>query len=261
MENNVYSEFFKELIKFILELDIEKEEKVKGCTDEEIKQIEEQFGKLPLAYKEYLKSIGRKFLWSFFDAEQFSYEDYGDIQNFSRQVIESINFVSDKKFIAISHRRYDYLRIIYTNENNEDPQLFYLVDDPEDDEVNPIPSKQTLTGLMMSFFAATLRNHIFTFNSVTDEDLNNDPNIVHNRYINWFQQNELLKKYIDNSQIKNEYVKLLYDTFLDYYNPNKDVIKLKLAQYRNAIAEKEERPQYFEIFIFQKFKHFFKKHL
>jgi len=218
MENNIYHEFFEELKKFLLDLGIENEEKVKGCTDEEIQQIEEQFGKLPLAYKEYLKIIGRKFLWSFFDAEQFSYEDYKDIQKFMKRVIKTTNFVSDKKFIPISHRRYEYLRLIYTDGNNDDPELFYLVEYPYEDEVNPIPSEKNLTKTMIAFFRSTLKNYPFSFFWVTEEEKNENSNVVEDRYLKWLLglnkiKNELTKT---NNPLINE----LHNVFMTYYNVN-----------------------------------------
>ncbi|RKR10765.1 hypothetical protein C8C82_2758 [Flavobacterium sp. 81] len=58
--SNIYKDFFREVKCFIVELGIDGN-KVAGCSEEEINQIEQEYGKLPLAYKEYLAEIGKKF--------------------------------------------------------------------------------------------------------------------------------------------------------------------------------------------------------
>lgn len=241
MGTNIYREFFEELKKFIIDLGIEKEEKVQGCTDEEIQQIEEQFGKLPLAYKEYLQTIGRKFLFSFFDAEQFSYEDYEDIQEFTNEVIESTNFTSDKKFIPISHRRYEYLRFIYLETGEENPLIWYLVEDPDEDEgeVNPIPSERNLTETMIVFFSATLRNHPFSFNWVTDEEEKENPNVIEDRFTKWLLGLNKVKNELQKTN--NPLIIDLHEIFLNYYDINKESIDEELDQKEPTELHKNEK--------------------
>jgi hypothetical protein len=241
MENNIYREFFEELKMFILNLGIEKEEKVQGCTEDEIQQIEEQFGELPLAYKEYLKTIGRKFLFSFFNAEQFSYEDYEDIQEFTNEVIENTNFASDKKLLPISHRRYEYVRFIYLETGEDDPLIWYLVEDPDEDEgeVNPIPSEKNLTEIMTIFFSATLRNHPFSFNWVTDEEEKENPNIIEDRFTKWLLALHKIKNELKKTN--NPLINDLHEIFLNYYDINKESDEEELDQKEPTELHKDEK--------------------
>ncbi len=71
--SNIYQDYFETLKYYLLELKIEVE-KTKSCTEQEVKSLEYIYGPLPLAYKEYLKSIGKKMLFIFMDGENMSYK-------------------------------------------------------------------------------------------------------------------------------------------------------------------------------------------
>jgi len=233
MENH-YDAFFQELKSFIVDLGIEKQKDVQGCNSEEIKQIEDKFGDLPLAYKTYLKVIGRNFLFNFFDAEQFSYSDYEDIQEFASEFFENINFYSGRKIIPIAHRRYDYLRIIFLDEEKDNPDLWELFDSHKEEKI-PVSSNQTLTELMVSYFQMALLNHSYSFNFVSEKDLLKNPKLIKKRYKCWFAALDEKKLYIDNCNTTNTDIKKLHKVFLNYYDCKVTPIYEELDEY---IAQK-----------------------
>ncbi len=217
---DLYKDFFDEVKRFIIELDIEKENDVQGCTDEEIQSVEHQYGILPLAYKMYLKSFGRKFLFHFFDGEQFSYKDFDDIQEFAKKVITSTNFKLDKPIFPISHYRYQYFTFFYLNEK-DDPEVWIFEEFPDEGDENVRLSSASFTDTIISFFKRTLHQHPFGFHFVSEEEKNKDKNIIKNRFLKWSRALIGNDKYIKGFKSENNLIADLHDVFREYFGQTK----------------------------------------
>ncbi|WP_419700522.1 SMI1/KNR4 family protein [Mucilaginibacter sp. NFX135] len=231
-----YTVFFDEVKKIILGLGIETRKDVEGCTKNEIIEIESKFGKLPLAYKAYLKSFGRNFLFSFFDGEQFSYDDYDDISEFVSDTFERENFEITRPFMPISHYRYDYFRFIYLDEiQNENPKVWIYVPYAQKDEENPQTTGNRFTDIILSFFRGTLMNHTASFHWVSPDEKSMNENIVQDRYKDWARKIISVIDYINavaninSSSTENEFVKDIHKTLQSYFELQEESIK-KLAK-------------------------------
>lgn len=218
---NIYADFFSELKHFLIELGIDKKEEIIGCTESEILLIEEKAEtELPVAYKEYLKSIGKYFLFEFFDAEQMSYDDFEDINEYVNDALEETNYKFDKKFFPISHRRYDYFRFIYLNES-DNPDVWFF-DEYPDNGIHIENSKQNFTKMILNFFSQILINKPFGFSWVSEEDEKKNKNIIRDRYLNWFKSLLELKQRIENSKNDNRLILELHKRFISYLTPENE---------------------------------------
>lgn len=162
-------------------------------------------------------------MWSFFDAEQFSYEDYEDITEFASETFEELNFKPHKKILPVAHRRYDYLRFIY-EDDKEDPEMWILLPYPDKNEENPYNSKWNLTDTLISYLKSSLHYRWGTFHFVNSEDVKKNPDLIRDRYIEWQKDLVTVKAHLDILQTKNEYVIKLKDSFLEYYYANEDFV-------------------------------------
>lgn len=241
--SNLYKDFFKELKYFIVELGID-ENKVAGCSEEEIKQIEQEHGELPLAYKEYLAEIGKKFLFEFFDGEQFSYQDYEDIREHVNDTLEETKFKFEKEIFPISHYRYEYFTFFYKGES-DNPKVWLYKEYTQENEMNPKLMEGKFTDTIIMFFERILVNKTAGFHWVTAEEEKNNKNIIEDRYIKWFSSLFKMKNWIDNSKSDNQLVKKLHYSFLEYYLRNENHLVAELKRKRilttsGILIKKEE---------------------
>lgn len=226
--DNKYIFFFQEVRKFIIDLGIEKEADVVGCTTEEIEEIENQFGKLPLTYKVYLETFGRNFLFSFFDGEHFSYNDYEDINKFVKRTLRDDNFEITRPFIAISHYHYEYFSFIYLDENkNDNPKVWSYQSDYDEDSENPKIAEDRFTDTILLFFKRALANRSASFHWVDANEENK--NIVQDRYVDWARKITQSVDYIYSSPTDNQLVKRIHQIVFSYFEPQKETI-MKLAK-------------------------------
>jgi hypothetical protein len=233
-----YSIFFREVSNFIIDLGIEKKADVEGCTPDDIVQIENQFGKLPLAYKSYLETFGRNFLFSFFDGEQFSYKDYEDINEFVQETLERDgNFKIVRPFIAISHYRYEYFSFIYLDGvENDNPKVWSYEPYPEEGSENPKIAEDKFTDTILLFFKKSLENRAATFHWVTADEVNQ--NIIQERYVDWAGKIIRTVDYINTFPTENQFLRRVHGIIFSYFEQQKDTL-IKLAQGKIA-AEKDD---------------------
>lgn len=226
MTDNIYADFFSELKHFLIVLDIDSEQ-IAGCSDEQIMAIEQRIGNiLPTSYKDYLKSMGRNCLFDFFDAEQMSFEDYEDIDEYVSRTLSQVNFTFEREFFPISHRRYDFFRFFYLNES-DNPDIWFFDEYPQNGE-HTENSGQTFIQMILIFFSEILNNKTAGFHWASDEDIKNNENIVRDRYLQWFEANLKLKDHILQMKTDNPFILELYERFNAYLNPQNE---------RNAIEQ------------------------
>ena len=118
MEKNLYKEYFRTLKYYLTILNVDKGKGLIGCTEEEIDSIKSKKENFPLAYEEYLRSIGKKFLFEFMDAEDMAFEDLDYINEFANDVFENNSITLENEFLILSERRNDYISLIFTKEEN-----------------------------------------------------------------------------------------------------------------------------------------------
>lgn len=238
MTENKYHDFFSELKYFIIELGIDIQ-KIVGCSDHEIVSIENKIGTvLPEAYKEYLKSIGKKFLFEFFDAEQMSFEDYDDIEEYVNDALTETGFTFEREIFPISHRRYDFFRFFYLN-GSDNPEIWFFDEYPKDGE-HAQNSGQTFVQMILVFFSQALSNQTAGFYWVTEQETKKNKNIVRDRYLKWFEANLKLKDRIRETHTDNPFVLELYKTFNDYFRPENERTALEgLGKYKNKAIKND----------------------
>lgn len=232
--NNMYKEFFELLREHLLQLEIDKKHHgVERCSIEEVRQLEEKTGKLPLAYKEYLLSMGRTYLFEFMDAECMSFLDLDYAQEFGKEVFEKNKLRIERTHLVISERRNEYITFIYLDEG-DNPETWIMSEYWGEGKGENLASRtKTFTELITVFFQRALRNFPYTFNWVTEEEKKKDEDIVEKRYMNWFRNLNTVAKRIEASQSDNELVKDFNKKFLEYYNLGKDNRNKMLSEYEN----------------------------
>lgn len=213
---NVYQEFFEVLKSYLLELGVEeKHDGIEGCSEAEIQSLENKVGKLPLAYRAYLKSIGKKFLFEFMDAEDMAFDDHDYIEEFAAEVFEENNLVIERPHLVISERRSEYISLIYLDEG-DNPKTWIMSEywDEEDKGDNLRVRTNSFTDLMLGFFSSTLHYFPATFLFVTQEEKKN----VEKRFERYNKSQKKIAQQIRKSQTNNTIVKKLNEIFMSYYN-------------------------------------------
>ncbi|REC44637.1 SMI1/KNR4 family protein [Chryseobacterium pennipullorum] len=240
MAENIYKDFFSELKYFLTELGID-QQKIAGCSDTEILSIEDRLGtQLPEAYKEYLKSIGKKFLFEFFDAEQMSFEDYEDINEYVTETLMETGFSFEKEAFPISHRRYDYFRFFYLNES-ENPDIWFFDEYPQNGE-HTEKSGQTFVQMILIFFSQALTNQTAGFHWVSEEETERNENVVRDRYLKWFEANVKLKDRTRTANTDNPFVIELYERFSTYFSPeNEKAATEELKKYKHKSTKRSQQ--------------------
>jgi len=259
MSNNIYHDFFQTLKKYLEILEIDKKHNgIYPCTNEEVKYLKLKYKNIPLAYEEYLMSIGKQFLFEFMNAENMSYDGLEYADEFSKEVFEDNNVNINRQILVISERRNDYVSFIYLDENDNPPIwiISHYVNE-EDREKNLAKRKNKFTDLFLSFFNDTLNDFPATFSFVTENEINENENIVRDRYMNWFRNLLEVKKTIDNATENNLLVNELNNVFLNYFIPGEETIKNELAEdeKRNLLKYQANKKP---ITLLEKFKKLFK---
>lgn len=221
-EHNIYKEFFQTLKEYLAELEIDNDDKIKGCYDTDVEALESKYGILPKAYVEYLKSIGNHMLFNFMDAEDMSYQSLNYIESFGKEVFKNNNFKTERPYIVISERRNEYISLIYLDEG-DDPNVWIMSEywDEENRGENLVVRSESLTKLMLSFFSEALINKPFTFYFV-DSKIKDKEAFLENRFNQWKAALAKVNYYVNDRGSKgNTLVKALNNAFIEYYNPNK----------------------------------------
>ncbi|WP_316830945.1 SMI1/KNR4 family protein [Pedobacter aquatilis] len=231
---NIYKDFFTALKKLIIELNIEEEFNIKGCTDEEIELLEKRYETLPLAYIEYLKSMGKESLWHFFDGEEISYEDLDDLNEFANKKIKKSGINITRKILAISHYRYDYFTFFYLNERHKNPDPKIWMFDPSQNLKKIKLSENAFTDMILFFLERSLKNHPNGFYFVSEEDKRKNPNVIKSRFFEWFTA--VKKKYneVVNINSENLLINDLNIKIINYYSLNKIEINRGLRKLRKS---------------------------
>ena len=228
---NIYKEYFQTLKEYLTILKIDKNTKgIAGCDDDDIKALIDKKGKLPLAYEEYLRSIGKFFLFDFMDAENMSYEDLDYTTEFGEQIFESNNFTANQPVIIISERRNDYISLIYPDEG-DNPKVWIMSEYWDDDEEgeNLTTRMNSFTDLIDSFFTQTLINHTAGFHFVSSEIPENEvENHIRNLYLKWFTGLKIIKTRVDHYAGNNVLINNLNEIFMSYYSINENFINEEL---------------------------------
>lgn len=220
---NIYRDYFETLKSYLTILKID-ENKIYGCSQEEINTLKKDDLRIPLAYEEYLSIMGKHFLFEFMDGENMAFNDLDYINKFAIEVFETNSLEIDKDFIVISERRYDYISLIYTDEENPKVWIISKYWD-EEDGVNFTIRSNSFTELFNSLFINSLENKIFTFNYIP-ENTKNKKKYYKNKFIEYAEGLDEIKKLIDNSNPNNQLVSRLNGHFRYYYNINEKNIEI-----------------------------------
>lgn len=241
-ESNNYRDYFLRLKEYLVELRIDSDSAIQGCSDDEIKALESLYGKLPLAYIEYLKSIGRNHLFQFMDAEDMSYNSFDYIKEFGEEVFQENDLKLERPHLVISERRNEYITMIYLDEA-ENPKTWIMSECwDESKEGNNLEIRaKSFISLMTGFFRMSLINTPFSFNFV-DSKLKNPEKVIKTRYDKWSVAVSNINNRAKEEITDNVLIKELNQTVIDHYNPNqskfKEVSKSKLDDIKNEIQEK-----------------------
>ncbi|MBW7674947.1 hypothetical protein [Chryseobacterium chendengshani] len=238
MEKNLYKEYFKTLKYYLTVLNIDKDKGLIGCSEEEIDSIKSKKDNFPLAYEEYLRSIGKKFLFEFMDAEDMAFEDLDYINEFANDVFENNSLRLENEFLVLSERRNDYISIIFTKEENPAVWIMSEYWDESKGENLSIRTK-SFTDLMNEFFRQTLQNHTSSFHFVSSK-IKDTEKYIENKYISWVKGLNEIKQKIDDDKIENNLVNQLNQYFLDYYIPNISAFTKILSDSKSKQNNKRE---------------------
>ncbi len=238
LKQNSYKEYFDTLKYYLTILNIDKGKGLLGCTEEEIESIKSKKENFPLAYEEFLRSIGKKFLFEFMDAENMAFEDLDYINEFASEVFSNNSLKLENEFLVISERRNDYISIIFTE--NENPPVWIMSEywNEKDGENLSIRTK-SFTDLMNVFFRQTLQNHTASFHFVSSK-IKDTEKYIRNKYISWAKGLNQIKEKIDDNKTENSLVNQLNQYFLDYYLPNKNAFAEILNDNKSKQSNKQE---------------------
>lgn len=238
LKQNSYKEYFDTLKYYLTILNIDKDKGLLGCTEEEIESIKSKKENFPLAYEEFLRSIGKKFLFEFMDAEDMAFEDLDYINEFASEVFSNNSLKLENEFLVISERRNDYISIIFTE--NENPPVWMMSEywNEKDGENLSIRTK-SFTDLMNVFFRQTLQNHTASFHFVSSK-IKDTEKYIRNKYISWGKGLNQIKEKIDDNKTENSLVNQLNQYFLDYYLPNKNAFAEILNDNKSKQSNKQE---------------------
>lgn len=241
MTKNIYQEYFETLKNYLKILNIDKDKGLIGCTEEEINGIKSNKVNFPVAYEEYLRSIGKKFLFEFMDAEDMAFEDLDYINEFAHEVFDNNSLKIEKEFLVISERRNDYISLIFTEYENPEVWIMSEYWDEKEGENLSVRTK-SFTDLMNIFFRQTLQNQTASFHFVSSK-IKDTEKYIRKKYISWAKGLNEIKEKIDKNETENILVSELNQYFLDYYIPNKNAFAevLNEGKSRQKNIQEEEK--------------------
>lgn len=215
---NIYKEYFDTLKYYLTILKIDNEKEISGCNEEDITKLKSSKENFPIAYEEYLRSIGNKFLFDFMDAENMSFEDLDYINKFANHVFEYNSLKLEKEYLVISERRHDYISLIFTDEEN--PKVWIMSEYWDEKKGDNLSIRtDSFTDLMNLFFRQTLRNHTASFHFVPSR-IKNTEKYIKNKYLEWSDAVQEIKLSIKNNHVNNPLINKLNEEFLNYYHLN-----------------------------------------
>lgn len=238
--SNIYKEYFDTLKIYLTILKIDAERVITGCSEDEINILKNKNTVIPLAYEEYLRSIGKNFLFEFMDAENMSYEGLDYINEFANEVFQNNSLTLDKEYLVISERRNDYISLIYTDEKN--PKVWIMSEywDENDGENLSIRSDNFID-LINKFFKNSLLNQTATFHFVSTE-IKDTEKYIKNKYHDWSKGLYEIKSLIDKNSTGNYLIYQLNEYFMEYYSVNEKNIldEIKSSKKIHFEAEKTD---------------------
>lgn len=245
MTKNIYKEYFETLKHYLKILNIDRDKGLIGCTEEEINGMKSKKVNFPIVYEEYLRSIGKKFLFEFMDAEDMAFEDLDYINEFAEDVFDNNSLKLEKELLVISERRNDYISLIFTQYEN--PEVWIMSEYWDEKEgANLSVRTKSFTDLMNVFFRQTLQNQTASFHFVSSK-IKDTEKYIRNRYISWAKGLNEIKEKIDENKTENILVNKLNQCFLDYYIPNKNVFAEILNESKSKQNNKQEEKKIDEI--------------
>jgi len=218
MKDQHYHQFFSTLKAYLIELGIDKEREIVGCHEDDIGLLENRVGKLPLAYIAYLETIGKTFLFEFMNAENMSFDSREHIEEFAADVFAENKICLDRPHLVISERRNEYISLIYLDEG-DNPSTWIMSEYWDKESENLELRTHSLTLLMTHYFESTLEGHPAGFHFVTPEE-SKDPDIVQNRYLEWFDRLRNVREHIRNHSSENSLIQGLNEKFMLYWSSN-----------------------------------------
>ena len=236
-KESFYNEFYQVLKSYILTLNIEKEEKVQSCSENRVLEIEQKLGhNLPLSYREFLKTIGKEWMFHFTDGALVLEDDFEEIWEDSLLAIEEANYNFETPYIPIGYDRYgtaEYgFHFLYIDQS-DDPEVLWFY--PYGDLENRIESVSLrFTEMIISFFKESLGLKSWGFHFVDENEKNE--NIVKERYLKWFE--DLYKQYnqVKSLNNSNSLVRRLHIIFKDFYEKQAETIEQTLYE-ENILKE------------------------
>lgn len=212
-ESNIYKEYFLTLKNYLNILEIDKN-KILGCNDNSISILQTKYGKLPLAYEEFLRNIGARNLFEFMNAEDMSYDNHEIIYDLYCEVFEGNLDKINANYIPISERHMDYIILIKRDKENPEvcsPKSCYGTNK----EIETLHS--TFTDMINMFFKQSLNNHSYSFYFVSSNTKNPEKNFKKNisKHIKSLNKiEEIILKYDKDNYLISD----LNNIFLNYIN-------------------------------------------
>lgn len=116
----------------IIESQISKSEKIRGCSETEIKELEKACGlPLPCSYKIFLKKFGHGFGGIANDVS-FLYEDVFPLTKIAREILQyEGDPVLPKNAFVFAMRNREQFAFFEAEKNVNDPPIFYYMEDDE----------------------------------------------------------------------------------------------------------------------------------
>ena len=247
--NNIYKEYFETLKKYLIILETDKN-KIIGCNDKSIGILSQKYGKLPLAYEEFMRSIGGRILFEFMDAEDMSYENLDELDNFYNEVFENnINEIS-KNYIPVSERYRDYITLISKNEEN--PKVWttencYGIKKGEKLKI----VHNSFIEMINIFFKHYLNNNLYNYYFVPSK-IKNSEKYIKKKVSAYMKSLNQIKIIIGINDKKNILVKELNIIILEYISKNNSMSEGKSEEeenYKNVAEEntlKDKRHTFFQ---------------
>ncbi|MEO1715083.1 MAG: SMI1/KNR4 family protein, partial [Bacteroidota bacterium] len=220
---NPFDPFYAELAHFIETLQLLQigYDRVQGFSEEEIQAIEsKQSIAFPLSYRSYLRFFGKSRLFFFFDGNSLIWDQTDERNRLVEEILAELGLSKDtspldRPWCSIGQQRMeDYVTFLLLDESDNPPLRFLNRDPNEPFSTNGDTLPKVLSNCLL---VAMLNKPSSIAFAVSAKDLEENPNVVQDRWKAWSEGYQAIKKRIeDRMQAADEDTRRLYEAFLTY---------------------------------------------
>lgn len=221
--SNPFDPFYAELVHFIETLQLLQigYDQVEGFSEEELQAIEsKQSAAFPLSYRSYLRFFGKSRLFFFFDGNSLIWDQTDERNGLVEEILSELELPADsppldRPWCPIGQQRMeDYVTFLLLDESDNPPLRFLHRDPNEPFSTNGETLPQVLANGLLVAMLNKPSSIAFT---VSTKDLEENPNVVQDRWKAWSEGYQAIKQRIaERQESADEDTRRLYEAFLTY---------------------------------------------